>query len=76
MALRLPVLRSVDRSSRIEPFVIPDAFVQGGTVVVSSLDVLYGALPGDPPPLLRPICAGRACSARPAAPATSSPIRH
>jgi hypothetical protein len=69
MSLRLPVLRSVDRSKPIEPFTITDFNVRGGVVVVDNLEILYGPTPGDPAPLLRAICAGRACVARPAPPA-------
>lgn len=53
MSLRLPVQASVDRSVPIEPFVIPDP--DG-----SAVGIVYGAYPGDPSHLLRPICLGRA----------------
>jgi hypothetical protein len=46
MTLNLPIQVSVDRSLLIDPFVISDP--EG-----SDLDILYGALPGDPSPLLR-----------------------
>ena len=58
MSLRLPILASVDRSLPIEPFLVADPRQ-------SVLMQVYGALPGDPPPLLSPICMGRGCSSPP-----------
>ena len=59
MLLRLPVLRSVDRSDPIDPFTTPDYSVQNGVVLVARLRLLYGPYPGDPAPLLRPFGLGR-----------------
>jgi hypothetical protein len=59
MSLRLPVLRSVDRTRRIDPHLIPDP--SGG-----SLAVVYGPRPDDPSPLLCPFDAGRVLATRPA----------